>query len=95
MSAELLSERELAWVEQAAGREPGSVLARLVAEVRALRTAMAGEQELRVTFQAEAEQAQATIARLERVQPWGAHDVDPDALVLLVADFDAALEAKP
>lgn len=34
-----LTERELAWVEQTAGREPGSVLLRLVAEVRELRTA--------------------------------------------------------
>lgn len=36
-----LTDRELAWVEAAAGREPGSVLARLVAEVRALRAELA------------------------------------------------------
>lgn len=36
-----LTDRELAWVEQAAGREPGNLLVRLVAEVRALRAELA------------------------------------------------------
>jgi hypothetical protein len=36
-------------------------------------------------------QAEAKIRRLEAVRSRVAHDVDPDALVLLVADFDAAL----
>lgn len=32
-----LTERELAWVEQSAGREPGSLLVRMAAEIRHLR----------------------------------------------------------
>lgn len=36
-----LTEQELTWVEQAAGREPGGVPVRMAAEIRRLRTELA------------------------------------------------------